>query len=111
VLFYEYGCGHCRKEIKALKAWTPDNGLDVKVFAVNTDTSLVEWRKFILEQDLPWIHVNATRSITQDYHNLYDISVTPTIYLLDNRKKIIAKRLKTEQLIPFLETYHELHRE
>lgn len=109
VLFYEYGCGHCRKEITALKSWDPVSLYDAQVFAVNTDTNLREWKKFITEQKLDWIHVNATRSITQDYHDLYDINVTPTIYLLDNRKKIIAKRLKTEQMIPFLENYHKQH--
>jgi peroxiredoxin len=114
VLFYEYGCSHCRKEIKALKAWYFENPFNAEVFAVNTDTSLAAWRKFIREQDLNWIHVNGTRSVTPDYHGLYDIRVTPTIYVLDERKKIIAKRLKTEQLMPFLEGYHKkqwIHRE
>lgn len=105
VLFYEYGCSHCRKEIAALKAWYPENPYDAQIFAVCTDTSLVEWKKYIRKTGLPWIHVNATRSITPDYHGLYDIRLTPTIYLLDDRKRIIAKRLKTEQLIPFIEDY------
>ncbi len=108
VLFYEYGCSHCRKEIEALKKWDMADSLNFKVFAVCTDTNLVEWKKFIRKQDLNnWIHANATRSITPDYHELYDIRVTPTIFLLDNRKKIIAKRLKVDQLIPFLEHYEK----
>jgi peroxiredoxin len=105
ILFYETDCGHCRREIKALKTWDLVDSLDFKVFAVCTDTSLVQWKKFIKEQELPWIHVNGTRSVTPDYHQLYDIRVTPTIFLLDNRKKIIAKRLKIDQLKPFLEHY------
>ncbi|HPE57682.1 MAG TPA: DUF5106 domain-containing protein [Bacteroidales bacterium] len=105
VLFYEEGCAHCRKEIKALKAWDQEDSLDFKVFAVCTDTNLVAWKKFIKSEQLPWIHVNGTRSVTPDYHHLYDIRVTPTIFLLDNRKKIIAKRLKVDQLKPFLEHY------
>jgi peroxiredoxin len=107
VFFYEYGCSHCLREISALQAWYPENPYGAVIFAVNTDTSLVEWRKFIRKRDLNWVHVNATRSITADYHGLYDIRVTPTIYLLDDRKKIIAKRLKTDQLMPFLEGYHK----
>ncbi len=107
VLFYESDCSHCKKEIKELKDWYLDNSINAKIFAVNTDTSLVKWKKFITEQELNWIHVNGTRSITQDYHFLYDIRTTPTIYLLDNKKKIIAKRLKTDQLFPFLENYEK----
>jgi len=42
VLFYEYGCGHCKKEIKAMKKWIDSVDYDLKVFAVCTDTSLVQ---------------------------------------------------------------------
>ncbi len=107
LLFYEIDCNHCKKEINKLKAWYENNDLGLQVFAVNTDTSLVKWKKFIVDNDLKWINVNGTRSITPDYHQLYDIRTTPTFFLMDQKKKIIAKRLKTEQLIPFLENYHK----
>jgi peroxiredoxin len=103
VLFYESDCSHCRKEIKALKNWDEADSLNVKVFAVCTDTNLVEWKRFIMDENLKWVHVNGTRSVTPDYHGLYDINVTPTIFLLDQDKKILAKRLKVDQLIPFIE--------
>lgn len=105
VLFYESDCNHCKKEITALKTWLKEETLDVKVFAVCTDTSLSDWKKFIHDYDLDWINVNGTRSVTRDYHKLYDIRLTPTIFLLDNRKKILAKRLKTDQLEPFLRNH------
>lgn len=107
VFFYEYGCGHCKKEITALKAWEQETDLDFKIFAVCTDTNLVAWKKFIREKQMNWINVNGTRSVTQDYHHLYNIQMTPSIFLLDEKKKIIAKRLKTEQLKPFLENYEK----
>ena len=106
VLFYEYGCGHCKKEIKEMKKWTDSVDYDLKVFAVCTDTSLVKWKKFIKDYKITdWINVNGTRSVTADYHDLYDVNMTPTIFLLDDKKKIIAKKLKTEQLRPFLENH------
>lgn len=106
VFFYETGCSHCRKEIAALSEWYPENPYDLRVFAVCTDTSLADWKQYIGEIGLDWVHVNGTRSITPDYHDLYDIRVTPTLYLLDDKKKIVAKRLKVDQLIPFLANYH-----
>ncbi|RLD58761.1 MAG: hypothetical protein DRJ05_07475, partial [Bacteroidetes bacterium] len=105
VLFYEFDCGHCKKEITALKTWEQESEIDFKLFAVCTDTSLVKWRKFIREKEMHWINANGTRSVTQDYHGLYNIQMTPSLFLLDENKKIIAKRLKTEQLQPFLENY------
>lgn len=105
VLFYEYDCGHCKKEVNELKEWMTTQQLGVHIFAVCTDTSLVQWKKFIKTQKLDWINVNATRSITRDYHDLYGISMTPTLFLLDEKKTIVAKRLKSDQLIPFIENY------
>jgi peroxiredoxin len=107
VLFYESDCGHCKKEVSELKEWMTTQQLGVQIFAVCTDTSLVHWKKFINTQKLNWINVNATRSVTRDYHDLYDISMTPSLFLLDEKKTIIAKRLKSDQLIPFLEHYDE----
>lgn len=105
ILFYEADCSHCRKEINELKAWYETDETGAQVFAICTDTSLVKWEKFIIENDLNWINVNATRSITRDYHDLYDISMTPTMFVLDDRKNIIAKRLKADQLKTFLSNY------
>lgn len=105
VLFYEHDCGHCKTEITSLKNWDKESDLDFKIFAVCTDTSLLAWKKFVDEKEMHWVNVNGTRSITPDYHSLYNIRMTPTLFLLDEKKKIIAKRLKTEQLRPFLENY------
>ncbi|MCF8404826.1 MAG: DUF5106 domain-containing protein [Bacteroidales bacterium] len=107
VLFYEYDCGHCRREIDALKKWYDNNEIGFQVFAVCTDTSLTKWKEFVKKKNLTWINVNGTRSVTPDYHQLYDINITPTIFLLDDKKKILAKRIKTDQLKPFLENYHK----
>ncbi|MEZ5082975.1 MAG: redoxin domain-containing protein [Bacteroidales bacterium] len=105
VLFYEHDCSHCHKEIDALQSWYNDNDIGFEVFAVCVDTSITKWKEFIVEKNMTWVNVNGTRSITPDYHDLYDINMTPTIFLLDEQKKIIAKRIKTEQLRPFLENY------
>lgn len=106
VLFYEHDCSHCLREIEELQTWYNDNEIGFEVFAVCVDTSLSKWKKFIIDQKLSWVNVNGTRSISPDYHDLYDISMTPTIFLLDEKKKILAKRIKTEQLRPFLENYN-----
>ncbi|MCD4747525.1 MAG: DUF5106 domain-containing protein [Bacteroidales bacterium] len=105
IFFYETDCGHCKKEINELKEFYDNNDFGLEVFAVCTDTSFAEWKKNIIENKLKWVNVNGTRSISKDYHNLYDIYSTPTIYILDKNKKIIAKRLITEQIKPFLENY------
>ncbi len=105
LIFYESDCGHCKTEIESLKNWYENNEIGFQVFAVCTDTSLVKWKKFINKEKLTWVNANGTRSITPDYHQLYNVTMTPTLFLLDEKKQIIAKQLKTDQLKPFLENF------
>lgn len=107
ILFYESDCGHCKKEIKALKDYYLTRSFSLEIFAVCTDSNLDLWKQYIIKENLTWINVNGTRSITPDYHNLYNISITPSLFLLDKTKIIRAKGLRSEQLIPFLEKYRE----
>jgi len=105
VIFWDQECGTCKREILDLKSLYEKDKLEFEVFAVCVDTNLASWRKFVKKNKLNWINVNGTRSLSGDYHKLYDIYSTPVIYLLDNKKKIIAKRLDTKQLEGFLNNY------
>ena len=55
-----------------------------------------------------WINVDGPRTLTGDFHEQYDINSTPVIYLLDDQKKIIAKRLAADKIGYFLENYGKL---
>ena len=65
-------------------------------------------KRYIRENKLNWINVNGPRSLTWGYHDKYDIYSTPVMYLLDEEKKIIAKRLLTDQLSDFIRKYDEM---
>ena len=42
------------------------------------------------------------------YRQLYDVTLTPTIYLLDKEKRIIAKKLTWQQLDELLQVKWKL---
>ena len=110
VLFWDPDCGHCKHEIKALIKWYDEyaSKYDVKIFSVCSDTSVVKWKKKINEYKIhDWINVNGPRSLTSNYHDLYDIISTPTIYLLDDKKDILAKRLSWSQNTAFIKRKFE----
>jgi len=74
---------------------------------------LDDWKKFIGEHKLNgWIHAYETKERrTQldaanlpDYRQLYDISQTPTFFLLDDKKRIIAKGLSLDQYDGLIDT-------
>jgi hypothetical protein len=66
----------------------------VEVYAVLTQPDeKADWQKFIDDHGLyDWINVWDPDMIS-NFHVLYDVHSTPTLYILDKNKKIIAKRL------------------
>jgi hypothetical protein len=71
-----------------------------------------EWTKYIREHNMAdWTNVYQTKEMEAaivdakkpGFRQLYDITVTPTIYLLDKEKRIIGKKLTIEQLHELLQ--------
>ena len=109
VVFWDPGCSHCKEVVPKVdsiyKAKWKDQG--VVVYAVKTEGTREDWVKFINEHKLTgWLHVyqlpekqaadNAAGR--PGYRQLYDVYQTPMLYLLDNNKRIIAKKLTYLQM-------------
>lgn len=107
LLFWDPDCGHCEKEIPILREFYLANKerYHLEVFAVCSDTSLVKWKNAIRKKNMSWINVDGPRTLTGDYHDQYDIIATPVIYILNQRKEIIAKRLPADKVEGFIESY------
>lgn len=102
LVFWEPSCGHCKKTIpKLYETYQKYKDKGVAVFAVYTQFKKEEWTKFIEEKKLNWINVYDPYNIS-NFRDLYDIYSTPVIYLLDENKKIVAKRLGPEDIEDFL---------
>ncbi len=108
IYFYDPDCGHCKKETPRLADFYKSTKHDVEVFAVSADTSMVKMKKYIEDLNLTWISANGPRTLTPQYQKLYDANSTPTIYLLDEKKKIIAKKLEASRIEEFLDNYERL---
>jgi len=103
--FWDPDCGHCKTESPKLKKFYDDfkQKFNLEVFGVCSDTSMAEMKQYILKNNLNWINVNGPRCLTPNYHDEYDVSSTPVLFLLDDKKTILAKRLTTDQLEKFIE--------
>ena len=83
------------------------------MYGVLTETNdFDQWKQFIREHHMgSWVNVyetEAQKKAVEDakkpsYKQLYDVTQTPTLYLLDKDKKIIAKKLTMEQLNDLLQ--------
>ncbi|HTJ49768.1 MAG TPA: thioredoxin-like domain-containing protein [Cyclobacteriaceae bacterium] len=112
VFFFSPECGHCRKETpKLVEFYTKDKAkYNLEVFAVSTDTSMTKMKEFIKEMKMPWVTVNFYYSAVGHYQQLYDAPSTPTLYVLDDKKKIIGKKVPIEKLGDFLTNYEKYHK-
>jgi thiol-disulfide isomerase/thioredoxin len=121
VCFWDPNCGHCKEEIPRIDSIYKANWkkYNMKIYAVlspdgkDGEALKPEWQKFIDTHNLTdgWIHVYQTLKMQTDelaaqkpgYRQLYDVVMTPTIYLLDKDKRIIGKKLTILQLNDLLE--------
>ena len=113
LFFYNPDCGHCREETPKLVEFYNKSKAkyNFEIFAVSSDTSMKKMKDFIKEFKTPWITVNGPRSyIKEHYQKLYHADTTPTLYVLDDKKKIIAKKLPIEKLDEFLSKHEEFEK-
>ncbi|HRO74983.1 MAG TPA: redoxin domain-containing protein [Crocinitomicaceae bacterium] len=126
IYFWEASCGHCKKATPMLnKLYTEKlKARNVEVFAVSKaiGDEFKLWKKFSAEHKLAFTNVALTDSIYKaavkdaskfipkyttleslNFSETYDVYSTPTIYVVDKDKKIIAKRLGLDQLEDYLD--------
>ncbi len=109
VWFWTPDCSHCRKDtpefyelyVKELKA------LDVSVQTVYLSKDINDWSKFCDDTDKWFNFIKKHKLYAEGWDNSwapfdgfrskFDISSSPVLYLLDENKKIIAKRIGYKQ--------------
>ena len=101
--FWKYDCGSCKKSTPHMKefyAKWKDRG--VEIFAVCTkQNKLEECWKYINDNDIgEWLHATDRY---QRFFKEYDVRSTPSIFVLDENKKIVSKRIGAQQLDGLLE--------
>jgi len=104
VAFWDVHCGKCREEIPRMdtiynKKWKQR---DVKIYAVMVnESSLADWPAYIKQHGPTWVHVHQPEAMRDaeekagrpNFRQLYDMRSTPTLFLLDAEKRIIAKNV------------------
>lgn len=109
ICFWDPTCSHCKEEVPKLDSiyrqkWK-SNG--VKIYGVLTEDERSKWLQFIKDKNLyDWINVYQTDAIKKaetasekpGFRQLYDVTQTPILYLLDRDKHIIAKKLTWQQM-------------
>lgn len=105
--FWQFACGSCKKSTPVMKefyAKWKDRG--VEIFSICTKQGEIDkcW-DYIDEQEIgDWLHATDRY---QRFYKDYDIHSTPTIFVLDENKKIVSKRIGAKQLDELLTALEE----
>jgi len=113
ILFiFDPDCSHCKEETPKLVNFynTSKKKFDLEVYAVSSDTSMTKMKNYIRDMSMPWITVNGPRTYVGNYQDLYDAPTTPTLYILDEKKKIIGKKIPVERLLDFFTNYEKVEK-
>ena len=104
LVFWEPECGHCKKEIpQMVEIFNKYHQKGFHVYAFYTQSNLTEWKTSINKLGMEnFINVYDPFNFTS-FRDTYDVYSTPTLYLLDENFKILAKRISLESLEEFLE--------
>ncbi|WP_163324038.1 thioredoxin-like domain-containing protein [Draconibacterium mangrovi] len=100
VLIYEPNCSHCKVFVPEFykEVYLPNKDKGLKVYAIYSMDDKEEWTEFLAKHDMfDWINVWDPQHISR-FKIKYDARKTPAIYLLDENKKIIGKKMTVEQL-------------
>ncbi|MFC2080047.1 thioredoxin-like domain-containing protein [Bacteroidota bacterium] len=100
VIFWATYCKHCKELIPQIGKWynneRPDN---LEVFSVSIDTLKSAWDEFNELVDPQWINTFEPRGWEGKSAVDYNIYATPTMFLLDKQRRIIAKPYTFRELM------------
>ncbi len=97
LLFYVSWCPHCQSIVPKIMNIYKDKK-QLEILAISLDTNRFEWINFIKDNNLNWLNVSDLKGWDSEAAESYFIYATPTMFLLDKDKKIIAKPLTFKEL-------------
>ncbi|AEH00639.1 TlpA disulfide reductase family protein [Lacinutrix sp. 5H-3-7-4] len=91
IFFWSTTCSHCLDEIPKLKEYiAKQNKEDIKVIAIALDNDEYRWKEMTFEYP-DFIHVFGEGKWDNEIGNQYNVTSTPSYYILDKDKKIVSK--------------------
>jgi thiol-disulfide isomerase/thioredoxin len=106
ILFWSSTCHHCMEEIPQLKSFLDSQEeCDLIILAIGLEHYSPIWKREILNYP-DFIHVLGLGKWQNEIGRSYNITTTPTYFVLDANKKIIAKPADLEALKKVLSEFN-----
>jgi thiol-disulfide isomerase/thioredoxin len=100
VVFWASSCDHCRQMMPELDGWYKnENDIGLEVIAISIDSSYADFKQYLDELNPGWITAHDPLGWYGKVPGDYCIYATPTLYLLDRHRKILARPTTFRQFL------------
>lgn len=106
IIFWRTDCGHCHTLTDELAKYVKTDDFkkhNVKIISVSVDETADVWKQYCKQNKFEWINAYAEGGLMGEVGVNYNIFGTPTLFLVDDTNKILAKPLTFPDLKKALE--------
>jgi len=103
LVFWASWCPHCKAALpKLIKYYDPVHHEKLQIIAVSVDDTKKPVIKEIKKEGYKWVNIAEQKGWDSPIAEQYGVSSTPTFFLLDKDKKIIAKPTGISEVVRLL---------
>ncbi|MDB5020235.1 MAG: Thioredoxin, partial [Pedobacter sp.] len=102
--FWASWCMPCRQENpNVVKAYNKFKERNFTILSVSLDKDPAAWKQAVAADKLTWTHASELSDFEGPTVRLYQVEAIPSSFLIDPSGKIVAKNLRGEELVQFLD--------
>lgn len=101
IIFWHTDCSHCKllmEELPDLIKQEYFKKHQIKIIGISIDENRKDWEKFSAEHQMDWVNTHVDGGFDNETSAAYNLFATPSMFLVDDNNKIIAKPTTIEEL-------------